>query len=158
MPPAHDPAQPPLGLTGKLWRVAFVVGMGLVAWATVVSTMAVDLPEWRSAWLFLADPVLGVIAATLAIWRRRRPLLVALVVTVIGVVSTSAGGAVLLVLASVAARRRWRELAWLVPLNVVSGVASERLYPSDPAKALEIPTGHVNPDQPMRCIPRAPSA
>jgi signal transduction histidine kinase len=120
---------------GKLWRVAFVVGMGLVAWATVVSTMAVDLPEWRSAWLFLADPVLGVIAATLAIWRRRRPLLVALVVTVIGVVSTAAGGAVLLVLASVAARRRWRELAWLVPLNVFSGVASERLYPSDPANA-----------------------
>lgn len=132
MPPARDPAQPPVRLPGKLWRIAFVVVLGLLAWTTVVTTLAPNVPEWRSVWLFLADPVLGVIAGVLTIWRRRRPLLIAFVVTLLGVISTSAGGAVLLVLASVAARRRWRELAWLAPLNVASGVAVERLYPSDP--------------------------
>ena len=134
MPLASDPAQPPIGLLGKLWRIAFVVGLGLLAWSSVVATLAPDLPEWRSAWLYVADPALGVLAGTLAIWRRRRPTVVALVVTLIGLVSTAAGGAVFLVLASVAARRRWRELIWLVPLNVASGVAAERLYPSDPAQ------------------------
>ncbi|CCI52264.1 hypothetical protein [Nostocoides jenkinsii] len=132
MPPARDPAQPPVRLPGKLWRIAFVVGMGLLAWTTVVTTLAPNVPEWRSVWLLLADPLLGIVAGVLTIWRRRRPLLIAFVVTLLGVISTSAGGAVLLVLASVAARRRWRELAWLAPLNVASGVAVERLYPSDP--------------------------
>ena len=58
------------------------------------------------------------------------PARVALIVTLVGMVSSAAGGAVFLALASVATRRRWRELAWLVPLNVVSGLAIEEFYPS----------------------------
>ena len=126
----RDPPNPPLGRWGKTWRVAFVVIVGFLAWVTVRSTLPDGISSALRLWAMPGDLLVGIAAGVLTIWRRRWPLRIALIVTLAGAVSASAGGAVILMLASVAARRRWRELAWLVPLNIATGVASERLYPS----------------------------
>ncbi|GAA1761467.1 sensor histidine kinase [Nostocoides vanveenii] len=126
----RDPPNPPLGRWGKTWRVAFVVIVGFLAWVTVRSTLPDDISPALRLWAMLGDLLAGIAAGVLTIWRRRWPLRIALIVTLAGALSTSAGGAVILVLASVAARRRWRELAWLIPLNIATGVVTERIYPS----------------------------
>lgn len=126
----RDPPTPPITRWGHLWRALLVLGFGLLAWSTVVASAPVDTPAPLVAWHLSADPLLGLAMAVLVIFRRRWPARVALIVTLVGMVSSAAGGAVFLALASVATRRRWRELAWLVPLNVVSGLAIEEFYPS----------------------------
>ncbi|MEI2777106.1 MAG: histidine kinase [Tetrasphaera sp.] len=135
-PALREPPTPPIGMWGKIWRVAFVVIGGLVAWITVVSAIPQSSAQWLKVWSVSGDPILGIVLGILTLRRRRWPGPVAFVVTVGGIVSSTAGGAVLLVLASVAARRRWRELAWLIPLNIVSGVVVERFYPTADANTL----------------------
>ncbi|HRC41791.1 sensor histidine kinase [Nostocoides sp.] len=132
MPIPRDPPTPPLDRLGKAWRVAFVLGIGVVAWVSVMSALPEDAGSAWSLWLTVGDPVLGVIAMILASWRRRWPLAIGAIVAIIGAVSLTAAGAVLLVLASVATRRHWRELAWLIPLNIAAGVVSEWLAPATP--------------------------
>jgi len=132
MPARPEPPAPPIGRWGKIWRVAFVLIVGLVAWVSTATSLSSDTMEVRHLWALIGDPVLGVVAGILTVWRRRWPQRIALAVTLIGVVSSSAGGAGILTLASVAARRQWRELAWLAPLNVAGGLAVERIYPSTP--------------------------
>ncbi len=129
MPIPRDPPNPPVTRWGATWRVAFVVGLGLVVWLGP----AAGRPRpghFDRVWMYAVDPILGIALGVLAIWRRRWPGRIALIEFVLGTFSASAGGAVLLVLASVATRRRWRELAWVVPLNIVLGVVAERIYPA----------------------------
>lgn len=130
MPIDREPPAPPRGGWGRIGPIAVVVLGGLVAWGAVASSFPPDVSPLFEAWLYVVDPALGVIAGVLTIWRRRYPQQIALSVTLIGAVSTLAGGAVILTLASVATRRRWRELIWLAPLNVLTGIWVERMYPS----------------------------
>lgn len=127
MPIERDPPNPPIGTWGTVWRVAIVVGFGLIAWVDVLDSGASN-PDRSMAWYLAVDPALGVVAGVLTRWRRRWPLRIFAIVTVISVISASAGGASVLVLASVATRRRWRELIWVGPFAVVSGVLVEVFY------------------------------
>jgi signal transduction histidine kinase len=139
MPGTSPSEMPPIGRAGTAWRILLVFGLGLAAWATVVASLPDAVPLWKETWLLVLDPILGIVAAVLAYWRRRYPIAVAVAVTAIGIVSAASGGAVVLVLASVATRRQWRELAWLVPLNIASGWAVEQYYPSPPGSAAPWP-------------------
>lgn len=125
----REPAAPPIGRWGKVWRVALVAGMGVVGWLSI----AFGLPEqtstltlWR-AWAL--EPVIGIVAGVLTLYRRRRPVLVGAVTAVLTAVSPASGGAAVLVLASVSTRRRWRELVVVGTLSFASGLVENQLYP-----------------------------
>jgi signal transduction histidine kinase len=96
----------------------------------VASGLPADVVVGRAAWFLIGDPAVGLLATALVAWgRRRHPVAVPVTVTLLAALSASASGAVTWALCSVATRRRWRELALLVPLNLAAGIAVEYLYP-----------------------------
>lgn len=120
-----SPALSPSERRGLTWRLALatVLGAGVYGglWAFRLSFGAQVVPTW----LLWVDPVLGVIAVTALVWRRRHPLAVSLFTLVLTAVSGSAIPAALVALTSLATRRRWRELALDYAVALAAGMASE---------------------------------
>lgn len=113
---------------GETWRLGLAALVGLLVW--VASWATIDLegrvgPLW---WLFLADPLLGVASLVLLRFRRRWPVPVAVALLVVSSVATTAAGACGIAIISVATRRRWRELAVIVPLYLASSLVWDEMF------------------------------
>lgn len=130
--PDTDAAQAPprLGPWSRTWRYLLAVGSGLLIWAFVshdigaVGTVDEDL----AGALMLLDLVLGLVAVALLPLRRRRPLLSVVLITALTALSAFAVGPAMLALVSIATRRRWREVAVVGTVWVLSTTAYELLY------------------------------
>lgn len=128
----REPAAAPIGRWGKVWRVAFVAGMGLVGWLSMAIGLPDDVTTWTLWRAWALEPVLGVLAGVLALYRRRRPVAIGALTSVLAAISPACGGAGVLVLASVATRRRWRELLVVGTLSFASGLVENQVYPRPP--------------------------
>lgn len=115
------------------WRYALALVISLTAWFTTAATMADaqvdDTPIF--VWFVIGDLALGLVSFLLVRWRARLPATVAAVTNLFTFVSASSAGPSTWMVGSLAARQRWRDLAWVAPLAVVAGVVQERFYPGD---------------------------
>lgn len=114
---------PPLSRRQEAVRLAVALLIGVVLFVASASHMGV--------WLIWADVAAGLVAVTLAHWRRRWPMAIAIVVNAITFASSLGSGAAVLTLASLATRRRWREI---IPASAVAwgtGVAWETFRSGD---------------------------
>lgn len=121
--PAPEAFQPPLTRWRHAWRLALVLAIGGVTWATVVSR-ELDSTARMLVWVDLAC---GVAATLLVFWRRRAPRTIGLLTSLLGCFSGLAAGASTLAAVSVATRRRYREIALVGAANFASGIVLTRL-------------------------------
>lgn len=116
---------------GETWRLGLAALLGAVLLVSVWAVMRYedlgDLPAW---WLWV-DPLLGVTAVALLLWRRDHPVPVALATTVCSMLSLSAVPAASLAVISLATRRSWRELAVLAPVWLLAPLPMEWLFPAE---------------------------
>ncbi|PXX66884.1 histidine kinase [Nocardia tenerifensis] len=132
MSTAPPSSAPPLGLWSHAWRVAAVIGIGLVAWSSTRAEMA-PLDGALLTWFTLGDPLLGVVCLLLTLLRRRYPVAIAAIVTVASTASVSANGSAALVLCSLATRRRYPETISLAIVSIGTGLLTDSLlYPKQP--------------------------
>lgn len=128
------PGQPATTLWGETWRILLAALVGGLLWLSAWATIDIENrvgPEW---FLLVADPILGVACLALLLFRRRWPVTIAFTTVMISGVATSAAGAALIATISLATRRRWRELAVVVPAYLVSSVIWDRMFPpTDPS-------------------------
>ncbi|WP_162786798.1 sensor histidine kinase [Janibacter anophelis] len=119
------------------WRVGAALLLGLFVW-TLTAVMTFPSPEeelsdtFRTFWLVLVDPVIGLVATGLMILRRRWPVPIAVVTTLLTGVSVFAAGAQSIVLVSLATRRRWREIVPVTALSVLVSLVNTRVVYPDP--------------------------
>lgn len=137
-PPPPEPSEErhPDRLTwwDTTWRVAAALALGATLWTlTVAASYPEGGPEpqgWRAPWLFVADPLIGIVAAALLPLRRRWPIGITTVTTLLSGTSTMAAGAQTLVLTSLATRQRWKEILPFLALTTAMGLLATRvLYP-----------------------------
>lgn len=125
----HDPDR--VTWWDTLWRIGAALTMGFTFWLftlAVVFPDADDVPDsLRSAWLLLADPLIGLLATGLLPLRRRWPVAIATVSTLLCGVSTVAAGTQTIVLVSLATRQRWREILPMATLTTVVGIFAARV-------------------------------
>ncbi|MCE0487552.1 sensor histidine kinase [Ornithinimicrobium sediminis] len=114
---------------GETWRLGLAALLGAVSFVVVLALASYDELGDFPAWWPWVDPLAGVLAVTLLLWRRRRPVPVVLAATLCTMVSLSAAPAAALALISLATRRRWRELALVLPVWLVASVPSEWFIP-----------------------------
>ena len=102
--------------------------VGAVLWLSVQSQQDSGVrPMPSPAWLDVLDPVLGVAALVLMLFRRRWPLGIALATTALTAVSVTAIAPAGISLISLATHRRWAQVAvagcaWLVSGGVYQGL------------------------------------
>ncbi|CAN7198963.1 sensor histidine kinase [Knoellia sp. LjRoot47] len=128
-----DTSAPEYGRLGSVWRWSLAGFISLVAWGFTGVAMAdanID-DEPIIAWFFVGDLALGLVSVLLIRVRHRWPLGVSVVTNLFACVSTSAAGPATWAVGSVAARHRWRDVAVVAPLVVVSGIIQERFYPGE---------------------------
>lgn len=128
--PAAAMAPPRLGPWSRTWRYLLAVGSGLVLWVFVSHDLgAASLADEDVAGgLMLLDLALGLVAVGLLPLRRRRPLLIAVLITTLTALSAFAIGPAMLALVSLATRRRWREVAVVGAVWLLSSTVYELLY------------------------------
>lgn len=119
---------PPTGRWGLTWRLTVAVVLGAALYGAIWYSRVTFGPGAVPTWLLWVDPVLGVVAVTALLWRRRFPLAVSMLTLGLTAMSSSAFPAALIALVSLATRRRWRELAVYYPVSLAVGVASEFIY------------------------------
>lgn len=138
MPPTTEPTQPRLTLWDHAWRTAVMVGISAVMWMLQLFSLAELGPDDqlvttdRETTLLLLDVAVGTLTYPLVFLRRRFPVTVAIVLNVAAGFSAVASAPALLSVVSVATRRRWREIAPVALVSVVSVVAFELLTNEDP--------------------------
>ncbi len=127
--PATPWLRQPLG--GEVWRLlaATVVGAGL--WLIVLSQQRSGVrPMPSPAWLDVLDPILGLTALVLMLFRRRWPLAIALATTALTALSVAAIGPAGISLISLATHRRWAQVAVAGAAWLVSGAVYQQLRPA----------------------------
>lgn len=119
------------GVMGSIWRYTLAGLISLIAWATVVITMAEANIEHAGffAWVFLGDLGLGLVSYILMRQRHRWPGPVAIFTTLASFFSTASTGPAVWMIGSLTMRHRWRLLAVVFPLNIVATIVQERFYP-----------------------------
>ncbi|PKH39063.1 Signal transduction histidine kinase [Nocardioides alpinus] len=115
------------GRMAVLWRYALALAISAFVWGAPLVSAGERTSDATLMWVLYGDPVLGVVSFVLVRWRHRYPAPVALVVTAFGCVSASSAGPASWVIGSLASHRRWRLLAVVGPLSVLSGVVLERV-------------------------------
>jgi signal transduction histidine kinase len=129
MPPDATPARGPRpSRLSTTWRYALALFISVVGWGTTVfNADQVGASEAFMGWLFIGDLALGVVSFVLVRWRHRWPATIALVLSAFAFVSTSSAGPSSWVMGSAASHRRWRLLAFLVPLSIVAGLVQDQI-------------------------------
>jgi len=119
LPVPAERYQPPLHWYSHAWRYALALMIGLLAWFD----RRVALVQWEDwqpfFWLTL---VLGVVCFGLVHVRRQRPVTVAVAVNLLSMFSALGTGAAVLAIVSIATRRRYREIAVVAVVSVISGM------------------------------------
>jgi signal transduction histidine kinase len=114
---------PATSVRGEAWRLAVVAVVGACIYLLTLVAMAepaVNVPSW---WVW-EDPLLGTLSVVAVLWRRRFPVPVAVLTVLASIISVSSVPAASLALASVATRRRWGELALLLPCWALGAATS----------------------------------
>ncbi|APH03093.1 hypothetical protein ASJ30_08785 [Janibacter indicus] len=116
------------------WRVLVALLLGGSSWlltaAMIFPEDGGDPPLLRGTWFVIGDPLLGLVATVLMLWRRRWPVPVTVVTTLLTGVSMVATGPQTIALVSLTTRRRWREIVPVTALTVaVSLLATRVVYP-----------------------------
>jgi signal transduction histidine kinase len=127
---------PATSVWGETWRLGLATVLGVLSFATVWALVRYeDLGDFPSWWPWV-DPLLGVTAVTLLLWRRAYPVPVALATTVCSMLSLSALPAASLAVISLATRRSWRELAVVTPVWLLAAVPVEWFLPAEMESSL----------------------
>ncbi|GAB3020852.1 two-component sensor histidine kinase [Nocardioides flavus (ex Wang et al. 2016)] len=124
--------------TASAWRYGLALAISGVIWGGVLIGAADRPTDGALLWFLYGDPVLGLVGFLLVRWRHRYPGPVATVVTLFACTSAASAGPAAWVLGSLASHRRWRLLAVVGPLSVVSGVVQERVGVTEDALPLWI--------------------
>jgi signal transduction histidine kinase len=124
------------GWMAVAWRYALAVAISVFVWGAPLLSAGERTPDAALTWFLYGDPVLGLLSFVLIRWRHRHPAAVALALTAFGCVSSSSAGPASWVVGSLASHRRWRLLAVVGPLSVLSGVVQERVGISEDALPL----------------------
>ena len=120
---------------GEAWRVLVAALVGAVLLLIVRSQQqAGTRPVPSPAWLDGLDPVLGVAALGLMLYRRRWPLPIALTTTALTAFSVSATGPAGIAVISLATHRRWAQVAVAGVAWVGAGVVYQGFRPSSTAE------------------------
>ncbi|MFF8378781.1 histidine kinase [Streptomyces sp. NPDC015661] len=123
----------------------WIVDTSLFLLAALVGLLAADTSaQYTSETVTLLDQLAGA-AACCALWtRRRRPVGLAVALSVVNIVAPVAAGALLVSLFSVAVRRPFREVAWIVAFAVATSTAQVFVRPDPTTNAgLSIALGFV---------------
>lgn len=105
--------------------------VGAVLWLSVQSQQDSGIrPMPSPAWLDVLDPVLGVAALVLMLFRRRWPLGIALATTALTALSVTAIGPAGISLISLATHRRWAQVGVAGCVWLVSGAVYQGLRPA----------------------------
>jgi signal transduction histidine kinase len=116
---------------GEVWRLLAASLVGALLWLTVGSEQQSGArPGPSPAWLDVLDPVLGVAALVLLLFRRRWPLAIALATTALTAFSVTAIGAAGIAIISLAAHRRWVQVTVAGVGWLVAGAVYQALRPS----------------------------
>lgn len=118
------------------WRYALALAISVLVWGAPLVSAGERVPDASLMWFLWGDPVLGLLSFVVVRWRHRRPAAVALVLNLFGCVSASSAGPAAWAVGSIASHRRWRLLAVVGPLSVLSGVVQERVGISEDALPL----------------------
>lgn len=112
--------QPPLTWRSHLWRLALVLTLSGIAWATLVSY------QWNYArWWFFTDIAMGIASLIAVHWRRKYPVSVAVGTNLATMISATSAGPSMLALVSLSTRRRWREIVPVGVLALTSSILSQ---------------------------------
>jgi signal transduction histidine kinase len=125
--PPPEAFQPPISRWGHVWRILLMLVISGIVWGTVAARQLQDYPA-----LFWLDIALGLAAYVLVFFRRRWPMTVAVVLALLGTVSGLAAGPATLAAASVATHRRWRQVAVVGVVNLVSAQVFAVVEPTGP--------------------------
>jgi signal transduction histidine kinase len=115
------------GRLASVWRYSLAVAISAFVWGAPLVSATERTPDAALMWFLYGDPLLGLLSFVLVRWRHRHPALVAITLNVFGCVSASSAGPASWVIGSLASSRRWRLLAVVGPLAVLSGVVQERV-------------------------------
>lgn len=121
---------PPARLWGETWRVLAAAAMGGFLYLGTVYNVDTGEVTARIPGLLRVDPLIGVLAIILMLFRRRWPLPVTLTTATLAVFSSFGAGAAFISYISLCTRRRWREIAVATSFFVVTGLLWEWLYRS----------------------------
>lgn len=132
-----DSTAPPVPLTRwqSFWRYTAVILLGAFTWVERA------VVQWQQDQLvFWLEASSGAVALVLYHYRRRHPLAVVTALLLLAAVSSPAAGPALLALVSLATRRRWREIAPMAGLGLLTGAAYGILRPDPelPGLALNV--------------------
>ncbi len=109
-----------------MWRTAVML---FISGAVLLDSFGTS---WReNTWRIVVDVALGLLAYVVVHFRRRRPLTVATVVLLLSVVSGVAAGPALLATVSVATRRVYWQIAFLIVTNTAAAQVYWYISPSD---------------------------
>lgn len=122
----EDPA-PRVGRWGSVWRYALALAISALVWAAPLASATERAPDAAMTWFLWGDPAVGLLSFVLVRWRHRHPAAISLLLTAFGCVSASSAGPASWVVGSLASHRRWRLLALVLPLSILSGVVQERV-------------------------------
>lgn len=132
-----SPSTPRLRRVGAAWSLAWrllaAAGVGAILWATVADQATLAGYTRGHPWV-LIDPLLGLVAVLLLVWRRRFPLTIVLLLAAIGSVSISAIPAGAISLISLTARRDTARTAIGAAAIFVSGLVFGLVH-SSPGKS-----------------------
>ncbi|WP_067564352.1 sensor histidine kinase [Nocardia acidivorans] len=126
---AVRPGPAPLRWWQEGWRQLAVIVFAVLSWIVARQGLDPAVPSMLIFWLCVVDPMLGICALVLGLFRRRWPVVVAAVTTAVSAISTTAAGPSVLALCSLATRRRPREIVPIAILGVLSGLAMTQVYP-----------------------------
>jgi signal transduction histidine kinase len=116
--------------TGRLavaWRYSLAAAISAFVWGAPLVSAGERTPDAALMWFLYGDPLLGLLAFVLVRWRHRYPALVAITLNVFGCFSACSAGPASWIIGSLASHRRWRLLAGVVPLSILSGIVQERV-------------------------------
>ncbi|MCK9823575.1 histidine kinase [Nocardioides cavernae] len=109
------------------WRYALALAISLLVWGGPLVSAGERPSDAAMSWYLWGDPAVGLLSFVLIRWRHRHPAAIALVLTAVACVSATSAGPATWIVGSLASHRRWRLIALVAPLGVVSGIVQEQV-------------------------------
>lgn len=105
--------------------MALVLAISAIVWLPVAGGQ-----YERHEMLWVLDLALGLLSYVLVFWRRRHPVGVAMALSLLATFSGVAAGPAVLASVSLASRRRWREIAPVAVLGLVTAMVYTQMNPT----------------------------